>query len=599
MHSYQKSVNVSYSINPVRKALAVPLLEDNFRFGSEMKDPIWAKAASADDFCTFVKNATPEKASSFSVFRGPQELVLGFFFKEPEELQKHPGLGEDPLWGGDRAELHFGSMGPDPWLLQLVISISGTRFDSSGRYDLWDYCIFENSTGWGAEIRLQMDMLRFLDGGLAFNICRDATKRNEHSVWSPLHKRYHEVEDFGELLMGTYEEIASLRMGKSFLQKMERSEFEAQRASWETPATQRVHGPYLTFPDMDSICISWETAGRVPAFVEYRRHGSQEDFRRAWCARKGGILASREIHSAQLTDLEPDTEYEYRLCTLLPVMDTPLPEERLRRFRTASSKGKPFSFLAFSDLHSNAKYLRELMQTPEAEQAAFHLSLGDNLSHAAGRDVLFDGVITPLAEANEHRSVEIPAVFVRGNHEQLGAFACEYFDVMGHPTGKTWYSFRHGDAFFIVLDSGDDRADSPERVLFSNSEMQQEERRFLEQTVLSKPYREARFRIVMVHMPPFAKRPGVLEMIRPLLEAEIAPDLMLCGHEHRYGRSNGTSPENDWMEELRPLPFPVLISACETALSCEIGTDTLTMRILEHTGDGSFKLRDSFSLQQG
>lgn len=594
----RKISNVSYSLNARHKSLSVPLVEEAFEFGTEMSDSVWQKAAHADDFCTFIKHAQPGRRSSFAVFRTPLELVLGFFFEEDESFRSRPDVGASSPWAGDLAEIHFGSMGPEPWLLQLAIGISGLRFDSAGTDALWECQVFEKPEGWGAEIRFPLQMLRLTEGGLAFNICRDSWKRNEHSTWSPLYKRYHEVENFGELLLGSYGEIASLRMGKPVLSEISRDDFEKMRTAWEIPANRILHGPYLSFPEQNSICIAWETAGCVPAYVEYKPAGCQEEYRRAWCARKGGILQCQSLHSLQLTNLSPDTEYEYRLCTLLPVVETPLPDEICRRFRTAPAKKGDFSFLAFADLHSNAKFIRELMATNEAERAAFVISLGDNLSHAVGRDALFDGVITPFVEASAKHPVGTPLVFVRGNHEQLGAFACEYFNVMGHPSGKTWYSFSYGNAFFIVLDSGNDKADSPQELLFSNTDMQREEGLFLEKTVLSAPYREAAFRIVMVHMLPFANRPGVREMLQPLEKADITPDLMLCGHEHRLGRSNGQGAENQWMDELRALPYPVIVNACNTAIDCSVSDQALSIKILEQMPDTSFQIRDTFRQKQ-
>ena len=85
-------------------------------------------------------------------------------------------------------------------------------------------------------------------------------------------------------------------------------------------------------------------------------------------------------------------------------------------------------------------------------------------------------------------------------------------------------------------------------------------------------------------------------LIQPLLDAEVKPDLMLCGHEHRLGRSNGKGAANEWMDELRALPFPVVISACRTALDCHVANDALILRILAQMPDKSFQLQDEFTL---
>ena len=566
-----------------------------------MQDPVWKKAVPVCDFVVFKKNCEPERRTSLRFFHTVRDMFLGFFAEEPEADRVKPSSDSASVWSGDMVELHFGSMGPDPWLMQLALGISGIRFDSAGGYGFWDAGLFETSEGWGAEIRLPLNRLRQTEGGVYFEFCRQSVKRGENSVWSPLFKRYHEVENFGELLFGSYAEIAQLRTGVSFPEEMGRQAFEKARSQWETPANRTIHGPYLSFPEQGSIRVSWETAGRVPGFVEYRRKGSSE-IMKTDCAIEGGIRLYESLHSAQLTGLLSGTEYEYRLCTLLPVVEQLSAEPQWHAFRTLPAAGDPFAFFSFSDLHSRAGFLRDALKTPESEHAAFHLSLGDNLSHAAGRMCLFEGVINPFVEANQHRKVEIPLVFVRGNHEELGVFASEYFRVMRHPSGKTWYSFLCGNTMFLALDSMDDKMDSPERLLFVNSEALFKEKFFLKGIVSSPEYKNARFRILLIHIPPLQKHPWVPELIRPLLDADVKTDLMICGHEHRYARINGTAgqisaPEaesSQWAAELSSMPFASVIHSTADVIRFEVADPGISAAVWRRNADGTFSLQDQF-----
>ena len=138
-------------------------------------------------------------------------------------------------------------------------------------------------------------------------------KRNEFSCWSPLQIRFHEVENFGELLFCSYNETALLRSGTAPASTLDRQAFEKLRNSWETPAQKVIHGPYLSAPDQTSVCISWETAGKVPAFLEYKEKDSCDKPTRIYSSQAHGILASETHHFVKLDNLKPNTVYQYQI----------------------------------------------------------------------------------------------------------------------------------------------------------------------------------------------------------------------------------------------------------------------------------------------
>ena len=603
-----KTANVSYSLNGFRKSLAVPLLDREFVFGTGMTDPVWDQAVRAEDFVRFGGDRPPKK-SAMALFRTETELVVGFFFTEPEEERTRPPENAPgvTVWHGDHAELHFGSMGPDPWLLQLCVGITGIRFDSSGA-DLWRSAVFETKEGWGAEVKIPLSMLLLTEGGMAFNLCRGSLKGGEFSCWSPLRKRFHEVENFGELLFADYGTICLLRGGVTAPSHLSREDFERLRKTWEVPAGKVTHGPYVSAPDAGSVCISWETAGRVPAFLEYRKKGSEEPPRRADSSKRNGILASECTHFVQLTGLAPDTDYEFTLFSLTPVMDEPVPSGEPRVFKTLPPPGKDFSFFCVTDLHSDAVFLSRAMRTDEAKQAAFHLLLGDNLSHAAGREALYSGVIDPIVEVNKAEGKDIPLVFVRGNHEQLGVFAAEYFRVMRHPSGRTWYTFSCGSVFFVILDSGDDKSDSPDRPLFSNTQMLAEEREFLSLVTEESAWKKALFRLVFIHIPPFSEEDVQCDLVRPLADAETPPDVVFSGHWHAYARidKNAASFAETTAQALKerirglvPMPFPRVAPGTVNALSCRVSGDRLEVSVLRFDRNGEKSVADTLTLFGG
>ena len=599
-----KSANVSYSLNAIRKSIYVPLMEQAFAFGSNMTDPVWKNAAKIEDFAPFSPAEKKEFAhSTLLLFRTHTHLILGWFFEIPAANRLHPAETANPSpWHGDLAELHFGSIGPDPRLLQLAVGITGLTFDSSGN-NLWQAQTFENENGWGAEVKIPTSCLLITEGGIFFNFCRCDMGKGEFQCWSPLRKRFHEVENFGELLFCSYNDTALLRSGTAPAATLDRQAFEQLRNSWETPAQKVVHGPYLSAPDQTSVCISWETAGRVPSFLEYKIKDSNDSPNRIYCSQAHGILASETNHFVKLENLKPDTVYQYQIYTLTPVIDTPQSAGITRFFKTAPGKEQDYSFFCVTDLHSNANYLTYALSTPQAQQSAFHLLLGDNLSHAAGREALFNGVIDPIVAVNQKNDSDTPLVFVRGNHEQLGIFANEYFSVMRHPSGYTRYAFTYGQAFFIVLDSGDDKPDGPARPLFSNTQLLAEEKEFLAEVVQSEEYRNAAYRIAFIHIPPLTEQDIQYDLIQPLVQTETPLTVMLSGHWHDYIRVEKNTPEFsqntaprvvEKLKKAAPLPFARIVLSTDNALFCKVTEKALELEILSVDPEKNVSTADKF-----
>ena len=580
MYTPFKKANVDYSCNLYRKTLAVPLIMAPFQFGTMLKDSVWKQAVSAKDFVPF-RSAALEKNSEFSVFQTETELVIGLFFREdPADFvrQKDP---RSSVWSGDMAEIFFGGMEPDPWLYQTCIGISGNRFDSMGMYDKWQARTFESENGWGAEIRFDRSLFCMTEGGFRFNVCRQALKRREYSCWSPLQLRFHEAENFGELLLTDYKTALQLKTGRAVrASSISREEYQQAMAEVMTPAQKITHGPYLSCLEKDSICISWETAGLVPSFLEYREKDSGQ-VKTVYSGRENGILRHATTHFVRLTGMVPGREYEYEIMTLRPVtLETDRSGVR-RTFKMPDADCSAVSFRCIADIHSDVRYLRNALNAPGSEKSLFYVLLGDNLSHAAGREALYTGIIDPIAFANKGGDPGKPLVFVRGNHEQRGAYASEYFQVMRHYSGKSYYSFTVGSVYFIVLDSGDDVSDGAQQHYYSNSEEKEAQKSFLRKLTDSPEYKNASFRVVMIHFPPVERKTGgiseeIYDMLEPLRNAQVLPDVMLCGHTHQYERTlanesgyvYSTARRHTPETETLISPWPVIICSCNTILDC-------------------------------
>ena len=142
---------------------------------------------------------------------------------------------------------------------------------------------------------------------------------------------------------------------------------------------------------------------------------------------------------------------------------------------------------------------------------------------------------------------------------------------------------KHGDVFFIVLDGGEDKPDSCleyyETAEYDKYRM--EEAEWLKSVVESEECKNAKYRVVLMHMPPVGgknmwhgpKHAG--ECFFPVLnKANIT--VMLSGHTHRYSYN---TPETTDAE------FPILVNGNSTALKANVDADGIKIDIINQEGE--------------
>ena len=141
-----------------------------------------------------------------------------------------------------------------------------------------------------------------------------------------------------------------------------------------------------------------------------------------------------------------------------------------------------------------------------------------------------------------------PVVFARGNHDTRGIHAEDMPNFIPTINGKTYYTFRVGSIWGLVLDCGEDKVDGhPEygvTVCFHQFRLAETE--FIKNVIKNaKDEYEAegvKHRLVVCHLvftntydPPFDIEQDIYGEWARLLREHIKPDLMLCGHEHHTG----------------------------------------------------------------
>ncbi len=140
---------------------------------------------------------------------------------------------------------------------------------------------------------------------------------------------------------------------------------------------------------------------------------------------------------------------------------------------------------------------------------------------------------------------EIPCVFSRGNHDMRGFYAEKITEYTPTDNGKSYYTFRLGRIWGIVLDTAEDK---PDGCIEYNGTVcceifRREETAFIEDVIkrADKEYNAEgiEYRLVVSHTPftrtmpePFDIEQELYQKWTDLLKEAIKPDLMICGHLH-------------------------------------------------------------------
>ena len=142
----------------------------------------------------------------------------------------------------------------------------------------------------------------------------------------------------------------------------------------------------------------------------------------------------------------------------------------------------------------------------------------------------------------------IPVIFSRGNHDMRGNFAEKFADYTPSQYGNTYYTFRLGSIWGILLDCGEDKDDSSSEYGFTVAchGFRERQTEYLKAVIENARGEYAasgvKTRLVISHNPftmlhasPFDIEEYIYRKWASLLKEQIKPDLMICGHTHKYG----------------------------------------------------------------
>ncbi|MFC1562733.1 metallophosphoesterase [candidate division KSB1 bacterium] len=344
-----------------------------------------------------------------------------------------------------------------------------------------------------------------------------------------------------------------------------------------------IHGPYLLQPTESSMIVMWMTNKNCVSKVEYGTGDNLEYT--AVNSQHGLIDANITIHKVRISGLQAGTDYKYRAVSKEIVKFEPYKvtfgetvESDKYRFRTLDRNKNNFSIFVVNDIHEREARFDSLLSGVNWEAVDIVFLNGDIINHFEDERQIFDGF---LDKAVDIFAREIPFIYVRGNHETRGLAARSLMDYFPTGSGRYYYSFGHGPIHFIILDSGEDKEDSNVSYcsLADFDRYRDEQAEWLEEEIKSDSFKEAKFRIVLIHMPLYGGNNwhGIQDIRKKfgsiLNKGQI--DMMISGHTHRFARIPAQEGENT---------YPIVIGGTDTKIKIDVSENQLNTTVLRLDG---------------
>jgi predicted phosphodiesterase len=350
------------------------------------------------------------------------------------------------------------------------------------------------------------------------------------------------------------------------------------------------HGPYLQHLTDDGVTIVWTTNHQAVSWVELAPDDSTHFYlteRPKYYSAVYGFKDVGTVHTVRLEGLSPATTYRYRVYSQQvlkhegtnvqygEVVATRVYRQEPFKFTTVDPSKENISFLIVNDIHGNNEMMENLLEKGDYKNSDFIFFNGDMANDFRGEKQIFDDFMDTAIKlfANEK-----PMYYARGNHETRGNFANAFSIYFPSPSGKLYYLLRQGPVCFVVLDCGEDKPDSDIEYsgIVAFDQYRDVQKTWLEEALKSKEYREASYKVVIVHMPPFGGWHGEEEIAQkfvPLLD-KAGIDVMFCGHLHRHIK-----------KEPQPgIEFPIIVNANNAVVKAVTEENGLKIEVLNMQG---------------
>ncbi len=279
-----------------------------------------------------------------------------------------------------------------------------------------------------------------------------------------------------------------------------------------------IKGPYLVEPGTTAMIIRWELYKTADYTVEYKLDKKKtKQLKLSYRGSKNNA----HLYEAKLTDLRPNSTYDYRLIST--------GKNPWFKFHTSSDNQENLTFVAMGDSRSNTEIFSKIMSESGEANPDIIISMGDLVENGGKYDQwneYYFSVIHGVAEST-------PIISTLGDHEGEGddGELFRYFLRNGQSVDKEWFSFDYGSAHFISLDYR--HPDSKEMIDW-----------FIKDITSS----TKKWNFVFMHRPCYnlgGHGSAWGREIWPELFTKYKIDMVFSGHSHLYERFYPVKPIND------------------------------------------------------
>ncbi|MBQ7188743.1 MAG: metallophosphoesterase [Kiritimatiellae bacterium] len=357
--------------------------------------------------------------------------------------------------------------------------------------------------------------------------------------------------------------------------------------------------PHVQLISETEVGLVWMTSKEAEGWVEWSQDDG-ETWKRAWNERDGLLVdACDRIHKITVSGYSPAKPFRYRVRSR--AFTSFGPYRVVRSAEEAVYEGEinavvpadgTISFAMFNDVHNKLEIYPALCKRLEGA-LSFTVFNGDIMNHIDDEPGVCKCLMAPLAYVA--RQTRAPMWYLRGNHETRGKFARHLRDYVALQNGHYYGAVTLGNARFVFVDTGEDKADDHKEYsgLVDFEHYIAHQTQWLAEEVSSPAWKDAKFRVVFMHIPPdgvcgsgriWSQRLPRVRKLHAVLE-NAGVTLLLGAHLHNWA-CDDARPER---------PYPMVIGggnnltttrqwSLPTLTHCTIQGNTLTVKLLSPDG---------------
>ncbi len=355
-----------------------------------------------------------------------------------------------------------------------------------------------------------------------------------------------------------------------------------------------MYGPYLQNVKEAEATIVWEADKPSIGWVELAPNDGTHFYgeaRTKYFNTTNGVKNTSLLHTVKIKGLTPGTTYRYRIysqevlshegiqVTYGRVAASDVYRKGALTFTTCDPNKKETSFLMVNDIHGREGIITKLLNAAKYKEKDLIIFNGDMVSQFTDRETIFNGFMN---ESIELFAKEQPMYYARGNHETRGEFATSFQQYFSPREPFLYYIFRQGPVCFIMLDTGEDKPDSDIEYsgITDYDGYRTEQMAWMQEELRgNKDFQQAKFRVVIAHMPPSKEakiwhgQREVLSKFVPILN-DLGVDIMLSGHLHT----------NQYEEPGTQIKFPVLVNSNNSVVSVKTNGNRMDLEVFDLDG---------------